>query len=420
LLLIVSIPSLLATGETKDLKVVNASEIISKVEKGESVDYSYVLVKGDLNLSGLNRSKPRHIYSPIKITDSKINGSVYLNDASSLGLIDFKRTEFTGAAVFDGTFFDAGADFDNARFDTYVSFMDTTFNKFAHFTYIRFDESANFLGARFKGKFEFRNSRSNGPAIFESVVFEDYADFQVAIFIGPARFEGTLFNKANFLGTQFKGAVDFDSAQFNDSADFSGTKFEEELYFYKVKFARLFIIWDSIKDKLVCDGPTYLSLINNFKDLEQFEDADNCYYQYRDLKRQERSPDWGKLFDYISWLSCGYGVRWQHPILSGIMIAILFGIYFESYCLRKKAAIFFHKQELKNPCKYDFIQNLKKSMSFSLMLLLSLPPEWSIFGRDEFAKFVIRHWFSSILERLIGWGLILLLIGTLTRLMVRY
>lgn len=420
LLLLVTFPFLwVAAGETKDLNVVQASEIISKVEKGEPVDYSYVLVNGDLNLKGLNRSKPRHIYFPIKITDSKINGSIHLNNTISIGLVDFKGTMFMGDAIFDGTFFEEGANFDNSRFVAYASFTNSQFNKTGHFSYTRFDESSSFLGTRFNGDFDFHNSRSNGPTIFESVVFDDYADFEVATFIGPARFEGSQFNRANFLGTQFKGVVDFDSAQFNDTADFSGTKFEKELYFYRVKFAKLFIIWDSIKDKLVCDGPTYLSLIKNFKEMEQFDDADNCYYQYRDLKRKERPLDWSKIFDYISWLSCGYGVRWQHTILSAAAIAILFGLYYQSYCLIRRAN-FLHKKEIKDPCENDSIQNFKKFMSFSVMLLLSLPPEWSRSGRDDFAKFVTRHWFSSILERLIGWGLILLLIGTLTRLMVRY
>jgi hypothetical protein len=144
------------------------------------------------------------------------------------------------------------------------------------------------------------------------------------------------------------------------------------------------------------------------------------WLRQRAWRNCEDSFGWSKIFDYLSWFSCGYGVRWQHPILSGIVMAILFGIHFESYCLIRKTANFFNKRESKNPCKYSFFQNFKKSMSFSVLLLLSLPPEWSHSGRDEFAKFVTRHWFSSILERLIGWGLVLLLIGTLSRLMVRY
>jgi hypothetical protein len=154
-----------------------------------------------------------------------------------------------------------------------------------------------------------------------------------------------------------------------------GTEFINKLYFNDVKFVKLLIVWDFINDKLVCDGPTYLLLIKNFKEMEQFEDADNCYYQYRDVTRKERHDVWGKILDYISWLSCGYGVRWQHPVLSAAAIAVLFGLYYESYGIKRKAANLFHKQEFRNPCKYDFIHNFKKSLSFSVMILLSLSPE---------------------------------------------
>jgi hypothetical protein len=63
---------------------------------------------------------------------------------------------------------------------------------------------------------------------------------------------------------------------------------------------------------------------------------------------------------------------------------------------------------------------MKQSMLFSAMTLLSLPSEWSPFGRDEYISMLRSHLCAAALERMIGWGLMLLLIGTLTRLIVRY
>ena len=321
---------------------------------------------------------------------------------------------------FIGTQFRGDAIFDASRFDENSLFIGSQFNKSALFRYADFNRSCNFFGATFRGEQDFHNSRFNETALFRSIVSGDDANFEDAIFMGSANFRETQFANARFSGTKFNGLVDFNLAQFSNSADFTGTKFGKKLYLNDINFARLLISWDAIKDGLICNGPTYLLLIKNFKEMEQFEDADNCYYQYRDEERQDRPLGWGKFFDYISWLSCGYGVRWQHPILSAVAIAILFSVYYESYSLIGKAASLFHKQELKPPYKYDLVQNIKKSLLFSTMMLLSLPPEWSRFGREEYIKFVMCHWFSGILERLIGWGLMLLLIGVLSRLMVRY
>jgi hypothetical protein len=175
-------------------------------------------------------------------------------------------------------------------------------------------------------------------------------------------------------------------------------------------------------NRLVCNGPTYLALIKNFRESEQFEDADSCYYQYRDWKRKERDPGWPKLFDYLAWLSCGYGVRWQYTIISGVMMIALFGIYFNfNYLAGTMANVFLNRNaQNQNPSISDLWRSLKKSLLFSSMTLLSLPSDWCPYGKEEYSKFIKSHLCAAILERIIGWGLMLLLIGTLTRLMVRY
>jgi len=63
---------------------------------------------------------------------------------------------------------------------------------------------------------------------------------------------------------------------------------------------------------------------------------------------------------------------------------------------------------------------LRNAIYFSTMMLLSLPTVWYPPGKEEFTELLKLHMYSAILERLIGWGLMLLLIGTLSRLMVRY
>jgi uncharacterized protein YjbI with pentapeptide repeats len=409
-----------AAAESRDITVVQAIEIIAKIESGEPVNYNAVTIAGDLNLSKSYLPNGRVIKSPISITNSIFTGSVDLSYLIMQESANFKGTRFMGPARFIGAEFKDEAVFESTLFDENSFFIDSEFNNSARFHYAKFNGSSNFLGVRFKGKEDFHNSQFYKFVIFMSAIFEMDADFQDVIFVGRANFRDTIFSNADFSGTTFKESGDFNLAKFNKSVDFTSARFAKELYFNDVKFEKFLVSWDSIGNALVCNGPTYLLLIKNFKEMQQFEDADNCYYQYRDEKRRTGPFDLSKLIDYISWLSCGYGVRWQHPILSAILIAVLFGIYYESYNLVNVAANRFHRQEVNDIYKYDFIHNFKKSLSFSTMMLLSLPSEWSRFGREEYAKFVVRHWFAGIVERLIGWGLMLLLVGVLTRLMIRY
>ncbi len=55
-------------------EVVNASEILQKINKGEPFEYDHVIVRGDLKLSK-NQSIVR---SPIRSNDSEIDGVIYL------------------------------------------------------------------------------------------------------------------------------------------------------------------------------------------------------------------------------------------------------------------------------------------------------------------------------------------------------
>jgi hypothetical protein len=321
-------------------------------------------------------------------------------------------TRFEKKAIFRDSQFNGDADFSRAEF-----------NSSADFDGAQFNSSAIFWGTSFKGaQADFKRSSFYGLARFWSTRFDvEMADFGWSQFGGDASFWDAKFGgDAAFKGSRFKGTADFMLAQFNRSVDFMGTRFEKELFFNDVRFISLKISWEFMRDRLICNGQTYLGLIKNFKDMEQFEDADGCYYQYRDWKRKDRDIGWPKFFDYLAWLSCGYGVRWQHTILSGILVMLLFGIYFEYSNIAKSISDLLTQRDARDVRIRNTVKSIKKSLSFSAMILLSLPSDWFPYGKDEYSSSVKSHLYSAILERLIGWGLMLLLIGTLTRLMVRY
>jgi len=86
--------------------VIQASEILAKIERGEDVEYDGVIVEGELELSVIS--------SQIIITNSKIRGNVKFSNAHLNKAISFKGSEICGYA-----------DFRNAKFGKYAGFEGT-------------------------------------------------------------------------------------------------------------------------------------------------------------------------------------------------------------------------------------------------------------------------------------------------------
>ena len=59
------------------------------------------------------------------------------------------------------------------------------------------------------------------------------------------------------------------------------------LYLAKADINRLIVSWSQIRDILSFDTAAYLSLIKNYKDLGQSNDANECYYEYRYLNQAQ-------------------------------------------------------------------------------------------------------------------------------------
>ncbi len=410
-----------AEKELEKDKLVKASEILERIRREEPVEYSNVWIEGDIHLNGTDLAAPRIINSTINIVDSKIDGVIDLNDSKMLKSVRFERSYFLKPANFEQTRFLEGASFSQSQFTYAVSFKGATISKNANFNKVQFDGTADFWRCTISADAaNFEGALFKGPAHFWGTKFEsDDTNFEWSQFSSFASFWGASFGQeANFRGAKFEDEADLTLAQFSGTADFLGVSFGKKLYFNDVKFGAFKVQWTSIGNRLVCNGPPYLQLIKNFKEQEQFEDADSCYYDYRTWKRNNRSLGWPKLFDYMAWISCGYGVRWTHPILSGLLVVTLFGAYFQSCSLIKCRGSYLSQG--RGEALVNLKHEMKQSMLFSAMTLLSLPSEWSPFGRDEYISMLRSHLCAAALERMIGWGLMLLLIGTLTRLIVRY
>jgi tetratricopeptide (TPR) repeat protein len=142
------------------------------------------------------------------------------------------------------------------------------------------------------------------------------------------------------------------------------------------------------------------SKISALKKIGRYDEADDAYYKYR-------YSSMTTILDYISWLSSGFGVRYWHTIGSGFGILILFTF------------IYFVLGWYKGLNKAD-LQTLYRSFWFSLIVLLSAPKELYPLETtfyDDYSKY-IKYW--PVVERITGWGLLIVLINTLSRVMIRY
>jgi hypothetical protein len=302
-----------------------------------------------------------------------------------------------------------------------------------------FNKWASFQGAKFNLGY-FQQANFKGASVFDEAKFNGYAEFS------GAKFEDVV----SFSRSEFNGEVLFIDVDFVKDASFDGCKFDRNLNLLRLKFSRLIIDWDSIKNGLIADGPVYLALIKNFKDLEQSDDADNCFYQYRKWKQDQKGLGWSKLLDMIAWQSCGYGVRPSHALTWSFVIIFLFGIFFWiGNSIYKSSTLEDMPTIATNRTIYEYLNHLinlarsvpksapklrpgsigqiltsisrrsftvelsfKDTLYFSTMAFISRPPQYWL-PRGNWRYLVMA-------EGILGWLFLALFIVTLVNVMIRY
>lgn len=261
-------------------------------------------------------------------------------NATFLGDALFYLSEFNGAyANFEYTQYLKNADFSGSHFDTYGSFEEAQFTKEADFHASKFTSGANFHNTRFLGYANFAKSHFIEDSIFSGIDFNDTALFLNAKFDGPTFFNNTIFGgNAIFDNVQFLAPADLTRDQFNKDLKMNSTKintmtldgsvFKEgsRLFLAKADINRLMVEWNLIKDILSFDTSAYPSLVKNYRDLGQGNDANDCYYEYRQLNQIHKALGFSKLLDAVAWISCGYGVRPHYALLCGAFVILLFSL----------------------------------------------------------------------------------------------
>lgn len=452
-------------------KIIPASDILAKIQNEEPIEYDNILIEDDLDLRQF--SLRSNITSPIKIIDSTFKGDVIFNgvhfdekvdfsgsnftkaadfyDAIFGDDVDFRTTKFNNGVHFNGDTFCGNSDFADATFCGHAYFSETIFNKDAYFYRATFEKRTNelsreayFTGAAFRGRAIFSRSTFREYARFDKATFSKDAYFNEAVFSNNADFSeatfrehkskleivlnrtnlnrtnsvryrlntdvdfrGTTFNReSDFSETVFNGNIDCSDATFDGYSDFSGASLSGYVYLKGATFRDYLIGWNNIKNALLCDEATYLRIIKNFKDHGQFDEADDCQYLYR-LEYMD-GP-----YDVLAWITCGFGVKWLQTIYFSISLLIIYGWVYFLTIVRNDP-----KEMIDNP-KEIIATQLFDSLWFSAMVLLSIPSELypkKIDVYREYTKHMKYH--LPILERLMGWGILILFINTLSRSML--
>jgi len=181
--------------------VIQASEILAKIKRGEPVKYDGVIVVGDLDLSGLDLPKEHvdrttvekrltlhyelEISSLIEITNSVVSGKLKFANAHFQKPINLSGTKFTGRyAHFRGVEFDSDADFREVKFTC----------QYAYFGGTKFGGNVNFWGAEFGRYAYFRKATFSGDADFGRAKFNGDADFDYRQFHRDVSFKDTKFD----------------------------------------------------------------------------------------------------------------------------------------------------------------------------------------------------------------------------------
>ena len=299
---------------------ITASEVLAKIEKGDPIINA--TIKCDLN--------------PTVLLLSKVNGNEKFLITSKIKMINCR---FYGEVNFANTIFQEEVDFHNSRFKNGTYFNKSEFKNNANFHGTHFCENAQFNETKFNGVAEFSHARFYGPAYFSGkgevpVEFDEVASFAYAQFDKLAFFSNVKFKKnVAFNWAQFRKEARFLFSEFGEDADFCESESNGKIVFISNSFKKLIlkdseykkleVPWVDIQGRLKYDGAAYQALVKNYNNLEWFDDADECYWQYRTTRRKEYLKGIKWAIDLIPWLFYGYGVRPKYPLILSLVVFTL-------------------------------------------------------------------------------------------------
>lgn len=253
----------------RDLKEVPASEILEKIKNGLPVDYNEIKILDVLDVTCLKMpTKHVHRYddeiemglredltvipASIKITNSKINGTIGFDNALFENGVSFKCTEFNGDVDFRGSQFIEFADFGGSKFRGSSSFLGAKIkiqNQTIQAQYV-LDIIETGIGIDcekviIEGNMDFsrlKNMEIANGSIFQYFYFQNFygpCTNGLKIIKSSLEFKNTIFlGKLNFSCCQFRSDIDFWSCELTKDAVFERSLFCGNAQFIRVDFQK--------------------------------------------------------------------------------------------------------------------------------------------------------------------------------------
>lgn len=415
---------------------INASNILDQISEGKDVNCGPdSVIIGDVLLDDITN---KSIKSDITI-HSEIYGKVSASKEFQ-GLVDLKGAIFHGDVSFKDSVFLGNFRLDDASFKGILSLEGAHIKGPSSFTNIICEENADFYRAIFAGPFYFYNSKFSKLAEFSRCKFMDYGEFQHSTFLGRALFRGSTFAKeTTFRGSEFAMDAEFNGANFSSDAIFASVKCEGTLNFNKYGFIkskrtefngnlsledsrirhidlkdvtlsnrsflntkncdfyRLDARWSDLKDHISFDEQVYIKLINYYKSIGMFADADACYREYNHKSTKPNISS--KIISGILWITCDYGTDARYAPFLLVVLSLIFAILYRYPSPHI---------EIKDSPGQEISR--RDALYFSAMVLVNSSTKYE----------AIRHWrWAVLIERLIGWALLAIFIITIVRLGLR-
>lgn len=245
LLLTTLLVGLVALAPALAQTTVDASDIINRINRKESVSYQNATITGDLDLTNLaNRKEVREgswhgdsreflsvVEAPVSFKNCTFKGKViayHTDESDERRLLSRNNTvynaDFAEAVTFENCTFNEDAAFKYSHFGQRALFTNNTFREEALFKYAKFNSAADFSGSTFRGQADFKYTKFNESSAFRKAAFERYADFKYTKFDESVDFQQARFTStADFKYTHLPRGTNFDDARFEGSTDFKYT-----------------------------------------------------------------------------------------------------------------------------------------------------------------------------------------------------
>ncbi|WP_420150145.1 pentapeptide repeat-containing protein [Spirosoma sp.] len=242
--------SLVSLSSVMAQTMVDAKEIIAKINRKESVSYQNATITGDLDLTNLaNRKEVRdgnwgdtpHYLSvvdvPLSFKNCTFKGKFLAyrteNEEGKILKTDniVHNANFSEAVTVENCQFEGDATFKYSHFSQRAIFTENTFRNVALFKYAEFRNAADFSGSNFHGYADFKYTKFDESSAFQNARFDRHADFKYTKFDESVNFQKASFSgNTDFKYTKFPRGTRFDDARFSGFTDFKYTTLDGEKF----------------------------------------------------------------------------------------------------------------------------------------------------------------------------------------------